>query len=612
MIPRPHQQECIDNCIASIRKTVEPVVVEACTSFGKAPTIAWLAEIIADMSGKHVLILCPNGTLVKQNAKTVQRIGQPVSVFSASAGSKSLRHKIVVGTPQTIKNSLSRFDDKFAAILIDEGEGLTNAVRAICEKIKECNPNARIVGFTGTPFRTGTGYVYRLDLDGTPVPEDKCKDPFYMQLIHRTGTKDLMELGYLTPMVIGDTDAPVYNTTGLTGNKFNKAAIDQAYHGHGRLTAQIVADIVARTQGRNGVMIFAATVQHCEEVMASLPPELSRMVTGKQTKEQNAAIVAAFKAQRFKYLVSVDMLTVGFDAPHVDAIAMLRKTESARLMQQLFGRGVRLCDGVWDVEPPAAQERKAAIAASSKPNCMLLDYTEDNAETHYPDGDLFAPVVMATLGGKEHGYVTCTCPMCGGSNEFSARPNPDEYDTSPDGYFVDLAGEQIMTEHGPIPAHFGRRCLNMVSIGGGKYNQCQQRWTSKACPHCEAENDIAAKYCYSCKGEIIDPNEKLRGDFAKLKRTPKERQCDAVLGWEVRDTVSKSGNEQKRYDITTPYRSFSIWVMAEPTNNLAAATKQMFDKLGGVQPETVSYKKETNGFYRVLAWNETIDVDLSE
>lgn len=615
MIPRPHQQTCINNVVASIRKTVEPVVVEACTSFGKAPTIAWLAEIIAQMSGKHVLILCPNGTLVKQNAKTVQRIGQPVSVFSASAGSKSLRHKIVVGTPQTIKNSLSRFDNKFAAILIDEGEGLTNAVIAICDRIKDCNPNARIVGFTGTPFRTGTGYVYRLDLDGTPMPEDKCQEPFYMQLIHRTSTKDLMEDGYLTPMVIGDTDGDVYETSSLKASasgKFNKAAIDQAYHGHGRLTAQIIADVVARTRNRNGVMLFAATVQHAEEIMASLPPELSRMVAGKQGKEVNAKNILDFYNQRYKYLVNVDMLTVGADFPHVDVIVLCRKTESARLLQQILGRGIRLVNGVWDVEPDTAQGRKAAIAESEKPNCMLLDYTEDNAEMHYPDGDLFNPVVVAAMKGSEKGYVTCVCPMCSGTNEFSARPNPDEYEYSSDGYFVDLAGEQIMTEHGPIPAHFGRRCLNMVAIGGGKYDQCQQRWTSKECPHCEAANDIAAKYCFSCKGEIIDPNEKLRGDFKKLKRSPKERQCDDVLGWDVRDAVSRSGNPQKRYDITTPYRSFSVWVMNEPNNNMAAATKLMFDKLGGVQPNTVSYKKEDNGFFRVFAWNEAIDIDLSE
>jgi DNA repair protein RadD len=559
-----------------------------------------------------VLILCPNGTLVDQNAKKVRAIGEPVSIFSASLGSKSLRHKIVVGTPQSIKNSLSRFDDRFAAILIDEGEGLTNAVIAIYERIKDMNPNARTIGFTGTPFRTGTGYVYRIGLDGNPMPEDQCKSPFYAKLIHQTTTHDLMDEGYLTPMIVGDIGADVYETSNLVANrngKFSKSAVDEAYHGHGRKTSGIVADIVARSAGRNGVMIFGGTVQHCQEIMASLPPDLSRMVSSKQSKEENTSNIADFKAQRFKYLVNKDMLTVGADFPHVDVIALLRKTESARLMQQILGRGIRLSDGVWDVEPETAELRKQAIANSVKPCCMLLDYTEDNEAMHYPDGDLFNPVVQANVSDKERTSVTCNCPMCDGQNEFSGRPNPDGYEYSSDGYFIDLAGQKIETEHGPIPAHFGRRCLNLVPVGGGRLDQCQYRWTSKECPHCAEPNDIAAKYCTSCKGEIIDPNEKLALEFKRLKRNPREMQCDEVIGWEVRDTVSRNGNEMKRYDITVERRSFSVWIMQEPTNNLAASAKALFDTLGGDKPNTVTYKKDDAGFFKVFAFNKPKDED---
>lgn len=612
MTPRLHQSTAIADCMGWVRTSVEPAVVEACTSFGKSLVIAWVAQAIAQLSGKHVLILCPNGTLVKQNGEKVRAIGEPVSIFSASLGSKSLRHKIVVGTPQSIKNSLSRFDDRFAAILIDEGEGLTNAVIAIYERIKDMNPNARTIGFTGTPFRTGTGYVYRLGLDGKPMPEDQCKDPFYAKLIHQTTTHDLMDQGYLTPMVVGDIGADVYETSKLVANKagkFNNAAVDQAYHGHGRKTAGIVSDIVTRTVGKSGVMLFGGTVQHCQEIMASLPPELSRMVSSKQSKEENARNIADFKAQRFKYLVNKDMLTVGADFPHVDVIALLRKTESDRLMQQILGRGIRLCDGVWVIEPETAELRKQAIADSIKPFCMLLDYTEDNEEMHYPDGDLFNPEIKAHRGKGESGSVTCHCPMCGGENEFSARPNPDGYDHSQDGYFIDLAGELIETEHGPIPAHFGRRCLNLIPIGGGKLDQCQYRWTSKECPHCAEPNDIAARYCTSCKGEIIDPNEALRVEFTRLKRSPRNRQCDEIISIDVRDGVSRSGNDVKRIDIVTPYRQFSIWIQQDPTNNLAHRDKEMWDALDGVMPKSVEYKKEDSGFFRVYSWNSPPDLD---
>ena len=48
-------------------------------------------------------------------------------------------------------------------------------------------------------------------------------------------------------------------------------------------------------------------------------------------------IIEAFKAQAYRYLVNVAVLTTGFDAPHVDLIAILRPTESVSLYQQIVG-----------------------------------------------------------------------------------------------------------------------------------------------------------------------------------------------------------------------------------------------------------------------------------
>ena len=64
------------------------------------------------------------------------------------------------------------------------------------------------------------------------------------------------------------------------------------------------------------------------------------------------------------------MLTTGFDASHVDVIAILRATESVGLMQQIIGRGLRIDAG--------------------KKDCLVLDYAE-NIERHCPDGDVFNP-----------------------------------------------------------------------------------------------------------------------------------------------------------------------------------------------------------------------------
>lgn len=43
--------------------------------------------------------------------------------------------------------------------------------------------------------------------------------------------------------------------------------------------------------------------------------------------------------------MNVAVLTTGFDAPHVDLIAILRPTESVSLYQQIVGRGLRTAPG---------------------------------------------------------------------------------------------------------------------------------------------------------------------------------------------------------------------------------------------------------------------------
>lgn len=77
-------------------------------------------------------------------------------------------------------------------------------------------------------------------------------------------------------------------------------------------------------------------------------------MTGATPGPERERLIAAFKARELKYLVNVAVLTTGFDAPHVDVIAILRPTESVGLYQQIVGRGLRLSPG--------------------KTDCLILDY----------------------------------------------------------------------------------------------------------------------------------------------------------------------------------------------------------------------------------------------
>ena len=83
-----------------------------------------------------------------------------------------------------------------------------------------------------------------------------------------------------------------------------------------------------------------------------------------------------------------------------------------------------------------------------------------------------------------------------------------------------------------MPAHMGRRCNGFSIIkGAGISHRCEHRWGAKICPECDHENDITARYCEECKEELVNPNEKLKSDFTKIKKDPCTPTSDRVLSW---------------------------------------------------------------------------------
>jgi len=589
---RPYQQEAADVVKSHITRCTDALVVEAATGAGKSHIIADLADWVWSQHNGRVLCLAPSKELVEQNREKYLLTGNPASIFSASAGAKCMKHPVIFGSPITVNNHIDKFV-KVTLVIIDECHGITKTIENIVEKMRAANPRLRVVGMTATPYRMNTGYIYALDQNNQPLPENKAVNPYFKKLVYKITARELIAMGFLTAPITEHREG--YSTQHLDLNKmgqFDAREIEVAFEGHGRKTAEIVAQIVEMSLQRKGVMIFAATIHHAEEVLASLPSGLSELVTGKTPTKKREEILKRFKARNLKYLVNVSVLTTGFDATHVDVIAILRATESAGLLQQVIGRGLRIDPG--------------------KRDCLVLDYAE-NFERHCPDGDVFSPEIKAYKPKVEIQTLVAKCPSCDTANEFNARPNPDGYQIDTAGYWCDLAGNRL-----EMPGHFGRRCMghNLVA---GTYERCDYRWTGKECPECGAENDIAARRCEACKCEIVDPNEKLRIDFQKLKKDPAAKSTDRVLAWMCREWTSNAGNRTLRIDYTTEYRTFSVWYLPSKRPLWHSLCMEVFGKVAetpgdfianireGRMPRTITVKKDRSGFFTVFSHGEPED-----
>lgn len=601
---RPYQQDAVDAAVAWMRRRVDPAVMGLATGAGKSHIIAGVAHWVQDTNGKKVLCLQPSAELTEQNHAKYVLTGERAGIYSASCGRKELGHPVTYGTPGTIKGGLSRFcAGNFGAVIVDEAHTTTPTIREIIQAMRSANPRLRVLGLSATPYRMLDGYIYQYDEEGRWV--DAAREPYYAHLIYRIGTRELIAMGFLSPAYADDVPALQYEAAGLQLNsrgQFDARAVEQVFEGHGRKTAQIVQDVVQRSAGKRGVLLYASTVAHAKEILASLPPG-ARMIGGDENmaRVERARLIEDFKAQRFKYLVNVQVLTTGFDAPHADVIAVLRATESPGLFQQIIGRGLRVADG--------------------KAYCLVLDYAQ-NIERHELHDDLFEPKIGVPKIKTDVDLIHAWCPVCNRENEFTARPNLDGFHVERAGYFVDAAGERIQGEHGEIPAHFGRRCTGEVRTDTpGVVARCGYRWNGKDCGECGADNDIAARRCHACRAELVDPNEALRLEFARAKRDPYQVSTDEVRAWSASASLSEAGNETLRCEYTTDYRTFTVWYlpkMPAPWRELCAAVykghlapdvQTFIQYLPNAKPPgTVTYCKDrASGFMRVFAHNRPAD-----
>ena len=283
----------------------------------------------------------------------------------------------------------------------------------------------------------------------------------------------MIDQAYLTPVTQLDAPVAFYDFEQLRfsqpGRQYTEAELNRVIQGSSRATAMITKQIIELAEYRKGVMIFAATVAHAREVTSYLPPENSAVILGEMSNKARDSVIHAFKAGQIKFLVNVSVLTTGFDAPHVDLIAILRPTDSVGLYQQIIGRGLRLSTG--------------------KKDCLILDYA---GNSH----DLFRPEIAQPKPESDAAIVEVPCPLCLHGNQFWG----------------------VVDNDGDVIEHYGRRCQGLVDVLSSSLSatehsnkqQCDYRFRFKECPKCNAENDIAARVCHHCDYVLVDPDNRLK------------------------------------------------------------------------------------------------------
>ncbi len=463
---RSYQQEAVQATLKHFRAEKSPAVIVLPTGAGKSLVIAELARLAKG----RVLVLAHVRELVEQNQAKYQSFGLESGIYSAGLGRKETDHKVIFGSIQSIARASDDFFQDFSLLVIDEChrvsvEGETQYLQVI-SKLQKLNPEICILGLTATPYRLGLGWIYEYN-SHRKILHSK-QDRFFKKCIYDLSIGYMIQHQYLTPPVRIDSPVACYDFSSLQlkGTSYVMAQVEAILKDQSRITPLIIQNIIKMSEERQGVMIFTSSVRHAEEIMKCLPPYVAAMVVGDTESQERDEIIEAFKQKEIKFLVNVSVLTTGFDAPHVDVIAILRPTESVSLYQQIIGRGLRLSPG--------------------KEDCLILDYT---GQGH----DLFSPEIDNKRPNPESVSVEVVCPDCGGVNHFWG----------------------IKDREGNLIEHFGRQCQGAFEDPVTKeIEECGFRFRFKRCDQCGEENDIAARVCRSCQHVLVDADRKLKEAMA--------------------------------------------------------------------------------------------------
>jgi len=319
---RDYQQQAISDLRSAMQQGARAPLLCLPTGGGKTVILATIATQAA-ARGRNVLILVHRRELIHQTSSKLAWVGLDHGIIAA--GIPSSDHAVQIASVQTLARRLSRLDWQPTLIIIDEAHHATAGQWA---RILDHWPDAYRLGVTATPCR----------LDGCGLRGT------FDTMVLGPRVADLIFTGYLSPARI--YAPPVVADLRGIRSRGGDYANDQAAAAMDRPT--VTGDAISHYQrlaaGQQAIA-FCCNVAHAVSVCdafktAGISAEL--LLGNTPDREQ---VVADFAAHRIRVLVTVDVVSEGFDVPAASCAILLRPTQSLGLYLQQVGRVLRPAPG---------------------------------------------------------------------------------------------------------------------------------------------------------------------------------------------------------------------------------------------------------------------------
>lgn len=372
-IIRGYQNEAADGFFDSWTESNSALAVMA-TGLGKTITAGIVAQRIVK-SGKDFLFIAHREELIRQAAKAFRSMYPGIR-----CGIEMADERIDYNSPPSIvvasKDSLTperlrRFErDRYGGIMVDEAHHCAEKNRSYMD-VLDYFTGYKLGGLTATPKRKdeailgkvfgSVAYVYSI-LDG-------ILDGWLVRIRQEVIHVEEIDISNLSTGSSGDLKESEISEIMSQEKPLHvvaQAAIDASYRGSDKPRGQVI--------------VFCPSVTHAGKVAAILNRRNAKEHSGcaaaidsiNMDSNFRNAVVDRFKLGDPIYLCNYGIATEGFDHPGVVAVVIARMTKSESLFAQMIGRGTRPLEEVVAAlnKAATAEERRAIIASSRKPDCI--------------------------------------------------------------------------------------------------------------------------------------------------------------------------------------------------------------------------------------------------
>jgi superfamily II DNA or RNA helicase len=339
MVIKPREeQRNVTTQVFNILQQQPSVLVVAPTGYGKTVVMGDVAAEEIKRGGR-VLAIVNLQVLLGQTIATMQHgfqimssaLHDSIKTYLVGKASHKLvcdyKRNLLVTLPKTLTNTLGLsndlyFDPSFepTMIIFDEAHKATSSE---FQAIRNRWPNAKVVGFTATPYR-----------DGTDKPGESLAEWYGDRMIVAATMSELIERG--------DLKKPVYEELSLADDHVGKTWLLATASHENKRTIVFTDDT---NHSKQLEAQFLALGIKCEVVTAGKGNVGDVDYVQGQSPVVREDIFKRFHEGITQVLISVNALCEGFDEKLAKFCFLTRKVGSIAFYQQMVGRVLRKCEG---------------------------------------------------------------------------------------------------------------------------------------------------------------------------------------------------------------------------------------------------------------------------